>query len=77
MIRLIKPEFKELSFRQKLIGDAETMAYNKKWGGAIAFPPEKWSQWYEWLGRSAGQTLLPLHLFPEVRSVCRRGRFPL
>ena len=51
MIRLIKPEFKELSFRQKLIGDAETMAYNKKWGGAVAFPPEKWSQWYEcWVG---------------------------
>lgn len=51
MIQLIKPEFKELSFRQKLIGDAETMAYNKKWGGAIAFPPEKWSQWYEcWVG---------------------------
>lgn len=47
MLKLIKPEISQLEYRQKLIADRDTMAYNAKWGGTIDFPPEKWEKWYE------------------------------
>ena len=47
MLKLIKPEIGQLEYRQKLIADSDTMAYNVKWGGTIDFPPEKWEKWYE------------------------------
>lgn len=47
MLKLIKPEIGQLEYRQKLIADSDTMAYNAKWGGTIDFPPEKWEKWYE------------------------------
>lgn len=47
MLKLIKPEIGQLEYRQKLIADGDTMAYNAKWGGTIDFPPEKWEKWYE------------------------------
>lgn len=50
MIKLHKPTMDELFYRQRLIADKETMAYNEKWGGAIDWPREKWSAWAEkWL----------------------------
>lgn len=42
MLKLIKPEIGQLEYRQKLIVDSDTMAYNAKWGGTIDFPPGKW-----------------------------------
>lgn len=45
-IDLYKPELDELWFRQKLLSDSDTMSYNKKWGGTISFPREKWDDWY-------------------------------
>ncbi len=47
MIQLVKPAYEELLFRQQLLADAETMSYNKKWGGVIHFPPDRWRDWYE------------------------------
>ena len=47
MLKLIKPEIGQLEYRQKLIVDSDTMAYNAKWGGTIDFPPGKWEKWYE------------------------------
>ena len=35
MLKLIKPEIGQLEYRQKLIADSDTMAYNAKWGGTI------------------------------------------
>ena len=52
-IDLHKPELDDLWFRQKLLSDPDTMSYNRKWGGTIAFPPEKWKDWYRrWVSQS-------------------------
>ncbi len=40
-MRLYMPEYKDLWFRQALMADAETMAYNRAWGGTIPFPEER------------------------------------
>lgn len=45
-IRLIKPRFKELAFRENLLQDENTMKYNKKYGWTILFPKTKWKSWY-------------------------------
>lgn len=47
MIRLYTPEPEDLSFRQRLLSDAETMSYNKKWGGTIDFHKERQQGWYD------------------------------
>lgn len=44
---LYKPRFEDLWFRQALMADPETMAYNRAWGGTIPFPREKWAEWYD------------------------------
>ena len=50
MIELHQPHLEELSFRQTMLEDAETMSYNHAWGGTVAFPRERWASWYEtWL----------------------------
>lgn len=46
VVHLAKPKYEELSFRQVLLADAETMSYNAKWGGTIAFSPDRWDNWY-------------------------------
>lgn len=45
-VYLYKPKINELSFRQELLQDEDTMSYNKAWGGTIDFPKEKWKGWY-------------------------------
>lgn len=50
VIRLYKPALEELTYRQKLIADEATMAYNRKWGGTIDWPRDKWAPWAKrWL----------------------------
>ena len=34
-VTLHQPTLEELSFRQSLLSDPDTMAYNRAWGGAI------------------------------------------
>lgn len=46
IIKLHRPELDELWFREKLLADPDTMSYNKKWGGTVSFPREKWDGWY-------------------------------
>ena len=46
-IELYKPQLDELWFREKLLSDHDTMSYNKKWGGTIPFPRERWDYWYQ------------------------------
>lgn len=38
------PSIDEMSFRQSLLSDKETMRYNEKWGGTIDFPKEAWER---------------------------------
>ena len=50
------PAYEELWYRQKIMQDPDTMSYNKgydlkfndydKETGCIAFPPNKWTDWY-------------------------------
>ncbi|MBR3505133.1 MAG: GNAT family N-acetyltransferase [Clostridia bacterium] len=50
MIEAYRPALDEMDFRERLLADEATMAYNAAWGGAIAFPREKWAGWYRrWL----------------------------
>lgn len=46
MIEICKPEIEDLWFRQLILSDSETMAYNRAWGGTISFPKERWNAWY-------------------------------
>ena len=46
-IRLYKPELQDLWFRQQLLEDEDTMAFNVPYGGTIPFPQERWDSWYE------------------------------
>ena len=50
MLELYKPEIEDLWFRQKLLGDEETMSYNRDYGGIVPFPVSRWQSWYDrWL----------------------------
>ena len=56
MLSLYKPELNDLWFRRRMLADAETMAYNCAWGGAIAFPEEDWADWFDyWVARPEGK----------------------
>ena len=46
MLELYKPEVEDLWFREKFLGDEETMSYNKAWGGTIPFPESEWQDWH-------------------------------
>ena len=46
VLQLHLPTLEEMAFRQALLADPETMAYNLPWGGAIGFGPERWRAWY-------------------------------
>ena len=48
MLTIYIPEYNDLSFRQLMLSDEETMSYNKAWGGTIPWPEEKWADWYDW-----------------------------
>ena len=50
-LTLYRPELDELAYREKWLGDPETMAYNHAYGGTIPFPRERWADWYaRWIG---------------------------
>ena len=50
MLEAHRPSLDDLWFRQALLADEATMAYNAAWGGTIDFPREKWAEWYgRWL----------------------------
>ncbi len=47
LLTLYTPSLEELWFKQEMLKDPSTMAYNRAWGGTIAFPRERWSGWYD------------------------------
>ena len=56
MLSLYLPEKKDLWFRRAMLADAQTMAYNRAWGGVIAFPEEDWADWYAyWIACPEGK----------------------
>lgn len=55
VIKLYRPRLEELRFRQSLLGNPDTMAYNHAYGGTIDFPPERWTDWYaRWMEDKTG-----------------------
>ena len=46
MLSTYIPEYADLWFRQAMLADEETMAYNHAWGGTIPWPEERWGDWY-------------------------------
>ncbi len=46
MLKLYAPKLEDLWFREKMLSDPATMAYNNAWGGTIAFPKERWNAWF-------------------------------
>lgn len=49
-----KPE--ELNYREKWLSDPDTMSCNHACGGTIAFPPERWADWYaRWVEDGTGE----------------------
>ena len=52
MVELYRPEMEDMWFRQQMMEDEATMAYNHAWGGTIPFPQERWEAWYDrWVRR--------------------------
>ena len=55
-LQLYCPALDELDFRQRLLSDPETMAYNHAYGGTIDFPRARWEDWYaRWVENGAGE----------------------
>lgn len=55
-ITLYRPRLEELWFREKCLADPETMAYNRAWGGTVAFPRKRWADWYaRWVEDETGE----------------------
>ena len=55
-LALYCPKLEELVFRQELLADPDTMAYNHAYGGTIDFPQERWADWYvRWGEDGAGE----------------------
>ena len=48
MLKAITPALEDMWFRESLMADEETMAYNHVWGGTIPFPKEDWAEWYDY-----------------------------
>lgn len=56
MFTIYKPRYEDLWFRQEMLADEATMAYNHAWGGTIAFPKERWQGWYDrWVRNPEGR----------------------
>lgn len=50
-LKLVKPEVSDLWFKQNLLSDEATMAFNARFGGCLDFPEERWKGWHQkWIG---------------------------
>ena len=47
MLDLYEPHIEDLWFKEKMMGDEQTMAYNHAYGGTIPFPKEHWADWHD------------------------------
>ena len=56
MLELYEPHMKDLWFKEKMMGDEETMSYNHAYGGTISFPKEYWTVWHDrWITNHNGK----------------------
>lgn len=56
MLTLYKPSVEGLWFREQMMSDEQTMAYNHAYGGTIPFPKEYWADWHDrWLADHDGK----------------------
>jgi len=56
LLTAYKPDYEDLWFKQQMLSDVQTMAYNHAWGGTIPFPREQWEQWYNrWILHTEGK----------------------
>ena len=54
-VALYRPELDDLVYREKWLGDPETMSYNHAYGGTIPFPCARWAGWYDqWIEAEEG-----------------------
>lgn len=69
-LELYRPALEDLAFREKCLSDPKTMAFNHAYGGTIAFPRERWADWYaRWMEDGTGA-----HYYRYLR-VKERGEF--
>ena len=47
MLELYEPQVEDLWFKEKMMGDEQTMSYNHAYGGTIPFPEEYWTDWHD------------------------------
>lgn len=56
MLKLYEPHIEDLWFKEKMMGDEQTMSYNHAYGGTIPFPKECWADWHDrWITNHNGQ----------------------
>ena len=56
MLELYEPHIEDLWFKEKMMGDEQTMSYNHACGGTIPFPKEHWADWYDrWITNHNGK----------------------
>ena len=47
MLELYQTHIEDLWFKEKMMSDEQTMAFNHACGGTIPFPEEYWADWYD------------------------------
>lgn len=56
MLTFYQPSCEELWFKEQMLADEATMAYNRAWGGTLPFPRERWSAWHaRWVDAPASE----------------------
>ena len=56
MLELYEPQVEDLWFKEKMMGDEQTMSYNHAYGGIIPFPKEYWADWHNrWITNHNGK----------------------
>ena len=56
MLELYEPQVEDLWFKEKMMGDEQTMSYNHAYGGIIPFPKEYWADWHDrWITNHNGK----------------------
>ena len=56
MIELYEPQVEDLWFKEKMMGDEQTMSYNHAYRGIIPFPEEYWEDWHDrWITNHNGK----------------------
>ena len=68
MLSLYKPEPADLWFKQQMLSDEATMAYNRAWGGTLPFPEDRWAAWHsKWVGAPASERRWPYQAYSMIR----------